>query len=202
MSDKAKSLLSKITAILGLNEPEPEQNFLGYTTSDGQQVNIDNLQVGGKVTLMDNTPLPAGQLTLADGTQVTVGENGIISALGQPQQQIPQAPPAPGAVPVGMEAQDPGDEQTEDKAHTEEAFGDKLKETFADYDSKIAALEEKLSAANEAIAKGQEALTVLAEAFEAAKVQPSAEPVGKKKPLVEVEDKTNRFIKDFAKLKN
>jgi hypothetical protein len=187
------------------DEALAKENFLGYTTADGQQVNIDNLQVGGKVTLMDNTPLPAGNLTLADGTQVTVGENGTISALVPPQPQIPQAPPAPGAVPVGMEAQDPGDEQTETKeTHTEESFV--TKETFAALEEKLKAQDEKILALetliSDKVSKSEQAITELAGAFEAAKVQPSAEPVGKKKPLVEVKDKTNQFIKDFAKLKN
>lgn len=76
-------------------EPAPVQ-LMEYTLEDGTVVMIDKLEAGGKVMIGD-APAPAGDHKLADGTVITVGEGGVISAVA--------APAAPESEPEDMNAQ-------------------------------------------------------------------------------------------------
>ena len=68
--------------------PVVDIKLTDYQTSDGQTISIDRLEVGGKCT-MNGQPCPPGTYELADGTSVTVGDGGMISAVttAQPMQQ-------------------------------------------------------------------------------------------------------------------
>lgn len=52
-----------------------------YSLEDGTKIMIDKLEVGGVVTLEDGTPAPAGEHTLADGTKIVLGEDGVIAEI-------------------------------------------------------------------------------------------------------------------------
>lgn len=51
-----------------------------YTLKDGTAVTIDKVEVGG-VVLIAGIPAPAGDHELSDGTKITVGEGGLITAV-------------------------------------------------------------------------------------------------------------------------
>ena len=48
--------------------------------ADGTEIEITEMGVGGIVT-MDGVPAPVGDLTLEDGTVLSVGDNGAITAI-------------------------------------------------------------------------------------------------------------------------
>ena len=52
-----------------------------YSLEDGTKIMIDKLEVGGKVTLEDGSPAPAGEHTLADGSTVVLAEGGVIAEI-------------------------------------------------------------------------------------------------------------------------
>lgn len=49
-----------------------------YQLKDGGAIQIDKLEVGG-VAMMNGLPAPAGEMELADGTKITIGEGGVIT---------------------------------------------------------------------------------------------------------------------------
>jgi hypothetical protein len=65
--------------------------FTDYTMLDGTTCQIDNLAVGGKVTCA-GIPATEGDMTLQDGTVISVDKNGIITNV----TAAPAAPTAPG----------------------------------------------------------------------------------------------------------
>lgn len=76
-----------------------------YTLQDGiTKISVSDLNPGGTVSIKDGTgaetPAPAGDLVLQDGTVINVAEGGVIAAVTAP------APPAPPAMPAGMLSQE------------------------------------------------------------------------------------------------
>lgn len=57
---------------------------------DGTMVMIDKMEPGG-VVMIGEMPAPAGELELEDGTKITVGEGGVISAIA-PGMAAPESP--------------------------------------------------------------------------------------------------------------
>lgn len=51
-----------------------------YTLKDGTAITVDKVEVGG-VVLIAGIPAPAGDHELSDGTKITVGEGGLITAV-------------------------------------------------------------------------------------------------------------------------
>ncbi len=86
---------------------EPIESVKEYVLVSGQKVLIDNLALGGKVSLVDEagqqSPAPAGEHQLADGTKVVVDEAGVILELELPEadkveeEVMPEAPAEPSA---------------------------------------------------------------------------------------------------------
>lgn len=73
--------------------PPPVVKMSDYQTKDGTTVSVDKLEPGGKCTV-NGQPCPPGDYELADGTKVTVGDGGVISAVTPPmamQQPITMA---------------------------------------------------------------------------------------------------------------
>ena len=68
-----------------------------YVLKSGAKVKIDKLEIGGKVVLVDDagneTPAPAGEHELADGTQITLDENSVIVEISSPMEEMPEAEP-------------------------------------------------------------------------------------------------------------
>ena len=62
-----------------------------YTLESGDKIKIDKLEVGGKVTTIDpngeEAQAAAGEYALADGTYVTVGDDGCISEIESAQEE-------------------------------------------------------------------------------------------------------------------
>jgi hypothetical protein len=70
-------ILQKVKEIVFAEQKQSEQKFSDYQKKDGSIVQIDELKVGGKVTVGGN-PAPAGEHELADGTIIAVDEGGMI----------------------------------------------------------------------------------------------------------------------------
>lgn len=103
-----------------------------YELKDGGMVSIDKLEVGGTVMIDGNAALP-GDIELKDGTTITIGDNGVITAI--------QLPSAPEEVAPAVE----------DMSAKFAAFTTATNEKFASYESKFAEYEAKLGKANKVI---------------------------------------------------
>ena len=73
---------------------EPTQSFAEYSLKSGAKVMIDKLEVGGKVSLVDEagveTPAPAGEHELIDGTIILLDENATILEIKVPEMEAPE----------------------------------------------------------------------------------------------------------------
>ena len=67
-------------------------NFAEYVLASGVKVMVDKLEVGGKVTLLDEAgnevPAPVGEHTLADGSVIVLDETGTILEIKVPEVEI------------------------------------------------------------------------------------------------------------------
>jgi hypothetical protein len=70
-------------------------NFAEYVLASGVKVMVDKLEVGGKVTMLDaagnETPAPAGEHTLADGSVLVLDESGTILELKVAEEKKPES---------------------------------------------------------------------------------------------------------------
>ena len=68
-----------------------------YVLKSGAKIKIDKLEVGGKVMLVDDmgneSPAPAGEHELADGTVITLDENSVILDVVSPVKETPAVEP-------------------------------------------------------------------------------------------------------------
>ena len=139
-------------------DEEKKKEFGGYTLKDGTEVYIDKLEVGGVVTVEQETmaPAPAGEHELADGTVIVVGEGGVISEIkpAPAPEMAPEAAPVEAAV---LPAQN-------------------FDEKFAAYDAKFSALEAENTNLKAAFAKADEAIKGLFELVEKLVKEPTTEP--------------------------
>lgn len=103
-----------------------------YKLVDGTEVEITELAVGGIVTIAGN-PAPIGDHKLEDGTTITVGDNGVITAI-VPAEIMPEEPP-----------------MQEDMTAKFSAFESATNEKFASYEAKFADYEAKLQKATKVI---------------------------------------------------
>jgi len=69
--------------------------FAEYVLASGVKVLVDKLEVGGKVTLLDENgneaPAPAGEHTLADGSVIVLDETGTILEIKTPEVEAPES---------------------------------------------------------------------------------------------------------------
>lgn len=69
--------------------------FAEYVLASGVKVMVDKLEVGGKVTLLDENgneaPAPAGEHTLADGSVIVLDETGTILEIKTPEIEAPES---------------------------------------------------------------------------------------------------------------
>lgn len=107
--------------------------------ADGTEVEISEMAVGGIVTI-SGTPAPVGDLTLEDGTVLTIGDNGAITAL-TPAANAPAMVEDMG----GMDKKKLGMEEMFS------AFQTSTNEKFASYEAKFADYEAKLAKATSVI---------------------------------------------------
>lgn len=91
----AKEALDKIRELFAdaapTNEPEPapaKMEAKEYVLENGTKVMVSDLEVGGMVAVVaedgSTSPAPVGDHKLADGTTITVAENGAITAVAMP----------------------------------------------------------------------------------------------------------------------
>lgn len=103
-----------------------------YPLKDGGEVMIDRLEVGG-IVMIDGNPALPGDIELADGTKITIADNGAIAAI------------APGAPELDM-----GQKFSAFETATNEKFGE-YETKFASYEQKFTEYEVKLGKATKVI---------------------------------------------------
>lgn len=166
---------------------EPTQSFAEYSLKSGAKVMIDKLEVGGKVSLVDEagveTPAPAGEHELIDGTVIVLDEAATILEIKVPEMEMPEVPEVEVEVPV---------EEDLMKKKIEE-MQRQLDEIKMSYDAKMANQELKFS-------KGISDISdVLVQILNAPSANATEQPKDKFNVHVEKkEDKISRFL-DFAK---
>lgn len=95
----AKEALDKIRELFAdaamTPEPEPapaKMEAKEYILEDGTKVLVSDLEIGGMVAVMkddgSSVPAPAGDHKLADGTTITVAENGVITSVAMPAAPV------------------------------------------------------------------------------------------------------------------
>jgi hypothetical protein len=159
--------------------------FTDYTMLDGTTCQIDNLAVGGKVTCA-GIPATEGDMTLQDGTMISVDKNGIITNV----TPAPAQPVAPGQpVMPGM----PTDYTSQ----------------FADIESKIKSLKDQFDAdLAKAIQKMEKQEEIAKQMFviveELSKLpagKPAEVPSGKAVKMQAQEDRLKQLQANIAKIK-
>lgn len=146
----------------------PADDLKSYTTMDGTQIKADKLEVGGYVYQEDGkTPVTSG-FTLADGTMVDVGPDGVIVAVTVPVITAPAEP----VLPVAADAA-PAGPTAEERIATLESELAALKaagaQRFADQTKVSESTEAKFKKYDEALSKVVDLMTAFGE-------QPSDDP--------------------------
>lgn len=165
---------------------EPLQSFAEYVLKSGAKVMIDKYEIGGKVTLVDDagneTPAPAGEHELADGSVMVLDENSIITEIKVPEMEAPE---------VEIEVTAPVAEDLMKKKIEE--MQKQLDEIKMAYDAKLASQEAKFS-------KGMSDISdVLVQLLNTPSANATEAPKEKFNQHIEKkEDKISRFL-DFAK---
>ena len=169
---------------------EPLQSFAEYTLKSGAKVMIDKLEVGGKVTLVDEggseVPAPAGEHELADGSVILLDENSIITEIKVPEVELPEVP----EVEISVESKKIEEDMMKKKI---EEMQKQLDEIKMAYDAKFASQEAKFS-------KGMSDVSdVLIQLLNTPSANATEAPKEKFNQHIErKEDKISRFL-DFAK---
>ena len=168
---------------------EPTQSFAEYSLKSGAKVMIDKLEIGGKVSLIDEggneSPAPAGEHELIDGSVIVLDEAATILEVKVPQVEMPE---------VEVEAKDYEKKGEEDMMKKKiDEMQRQLDEIKMAYDAKLASQELKFS-------KGISDISdVLVQILNAPSANATEQPKDKFNQHVEKkEDKLNRFL-DFAK---
>jgi len=165
---------------------EPLQSFAEYVLKSGAKVMIDKYEIGGKVTLVDDagneTPAPAGEHELADGSVMVLDEASTIVEIKVPEVEMPEE----------VEVEIAPIEEDLMKKKIEE-MQKQLDEIKMAYDAKLASQEAKFSKGMSDISDVLVQLlsTPSANATEAPKEKFNVHVEGK-------DDKIKRFL-DFAK---
>jgi hypothetical protein len=169
---------------------EPLQSFAEYTLKSGAKVMIDKLEVGGKVTLVDEggseVPAPAGEHELADGSVILLDENSIITSIKVPEVELPEVP----EVEISVESKKVEEDMMKKKIAEMQKQLDEIKMA---YDAKFASQEAKFS-------KGISDISdVLVQLLNTPSANATEAPKEKFNQHIErKEDKISRFL-DFAK---
>ena len=150
---------------------ESKVEMAEYSLMDGTKVEISALEIGGLVTL-EGEPAPVGDHELMDGTEITLDENGKITAI---ETKVVEASPE-----VDVEA---GYDKKKEEEMAEE-FNAKIAELMDANDAKIAELENKV----------KQGFAQVAELIEAISSTPTEDPI--KKPSSFTEFVNTKSIKE------
>lgn len=150
---------------------ETKVEMAEYSLMDGTKVEISALEIGGLVTL-EGQPAPVGDHELMDGTEITLDENGMITAI---ETKVVEASPE-----VDVEA---GYDKKKEEEMAEE-FNAKIAELVEANDAKIAELENKV----------KQGFQQVAELIEAISSTPTEDPI--KKPSSFTEFVNTKSIKE------
>ena len=165
---------------------EPLQSFAEYVLKSGAKVMIDKYEIGGKVTLVDDagneTPAPAGEHELADGSVMVLDEASTIVEIKVPEVEMPEE--------VEIEIAPIEEDLMKKKI---EEMQKQLDEIKMAYDAKLASQEAKFS-------KGMSDISdVLVQLLSTPSANATEAPKEKFNQHVEKkEDKISRFL-EFAK---
>ena len=170
---------------------EPTQSFAEYSLKSGAKVMIDKLEVGGKVSLIDEggneSPAPAGEHELIDGSVIVLDEAATILSVKVPEVEVPE-------VEVEVEAKDYEKKGEEDMMKKKiDEMQRQLDEIKMAYDAKLASQELKFS-------KGISDISdVLVQILSTPSANATEQPKDKFNQHVESkDDKVSRFLA-FAK---
>ena len=162
--------------------------FAEYVLASGVKVMVDKLEVGGKVTLLDENgneaPAPAGEHTLADGSVIVLDETGTILEIKTPE------------VEVEIEAPETEVELMKKKVAEMEAQIEALKGYKKEAEVKMS---ENLAQMSDKFSK---AITELTDVVIELTKTPSAAPTQPKesvKHFASKNDKISRFLSNYAK---
>jgi hypothetical protein len=128
---EAKEILQKVKQYFNeLAAPEnlPMAEHTEYELKDGGKVMIDKLEVGGIVMIDGNAALP-GEAELVDGSKMTIGDNGVITAIevAMPEEEEEMIEPI------------------QDMSSKFAAFETLTSEKFANYEIKFSAYEQRFA---------------------------------------------------------
>ena len=165
---------------------ETKVEMAEYSLMDGTKVEISALEIGGLVTLEGN-PAPVGDHELMDGTEITLDENGMITAI---ETKVVEASPE-----VDVEA-------GYDKKEVEEmaeAFEAKIAELIEANNAKIAELENKV----------KQGFQQVADLIESISKTPTEDPIKKPNSFTEFvktnsikEERINKYRQAILNNKN
>ena len=183
----AQEALLKIKAMFAEAQPQvvapAVASFAEYILASGAKVMIDKLEVGGKVVLVDEagneSPAPAGEHTLADGTKIVLDEAGMILSIVAPE--------------VEVEAPESEVELMKKKVAEMEAQIEEMKKMKMDSDALLNEQSEKFSKAI------TELTDVVIELTKTPSVQPEAPKEKFAKHFDSKEDKISRFLSKYTK---
>lgn len=187
----AQEALLKIKAMFAEAAAQPQvevaaASFAEYVLASGAKVMIDKLELGGKVSLVDEmgneAPAPAGEHMLADGTKIVLDETATIVEIEAPEVEAPEAPVEETEV-----------ELMKKKIATMEAQLEELKKGKADAEVKMAENAEKFSKAI------NELTDVVIELTKTPSAQPTAPKEAFNKHFDSKSDKISRFLNTYAK---
>lgn len=188
--NKIKAMFAEAGQIPAEGEqPVTPLQMAEYVLMGGTKVNIDKLEVGGKVEVIsesgDLSPAPAGEHELADGTKIVVDEAGIITSV-----EVPEQGPA---VEVEIESAKVDEEK------------EMMKKKIEEMEAELTAMKSKFSEVEASATKFQSAIMQLSDVVvglcHTASVDPLPQP---DKFHVHVEskaDKYNRFLELAKSLK-
>lgn len=159
-------------------------SFAEYVLASGAKVMIDKLEVGGKVSLVDEmgneAPAPVGEHYLADGTKIVVDENSVITEVIAPVVETPEV-------------------------EMPETEVEMLKKKVAQMEAELAEMKKvtcSVDAVKEQDAKFAKAISELTDVVIELSKTPSATPTQPKESVKHFdsrEDKVSRFLSQYAK---
>ena len=182
-------LLAQVKKLVFQEETEGAPS---YSLEDGTKIMVSALEVGGIVTLEDGTPAPAGEHTLADGTEIVLAEGGVIAEIKPKEVEAPE-------VSVEIESGEHKDEEKMAEIEEMKAKIKKMEDELKEGKEKMSAFEVDYSDLKEASMKAQEALQSLILLVETMVNVPSQAPaeVPNNFKKVSVESKADK-IKSYS----